>query len=130
MAWGAITTTDAKTLTGTMQTLQISSVDVETELNPGERAHVQIEFNPQATPSEHCEWQILATPDGTNYDQTPFYVGTIDKDLADPNLVSVLVEGVWGFIVQARVVDPNGAAGGTDTTSTALARIRKDGVSL
>lgn len=129
MAWGSVTTSSALTLTGSLQTVQESGADMEIELNPGETAHVQFDFNPQGTPTEVCEWQIQATPDGTNYDTLPFDAGAIDKD-TDPNLQSVIVRDVWGFRVQARLLDTDGTAGGDDTTSTLTVRVIKNGVNV
>lgn len=129
MSWGSVTTSDTLNLTGSFQTFQASSVDIEVTLNPGERAHVQLEYAPQASPTEHLEWAIYATPDGTSYDTTPLHVGSVDKDLADPNSISLIVEGVFGFKVAGRLVDPDGTDGGDDAASAVL-RVRKDGVNL
>lgn len=129
MAWGSTTTSDSLSLGASMATFQASSVDLEVTLNPGERAHVQIDYDPQATPTEHCEWRVLATVDGTNYDDTAFLAGSIDKDASDPNALSFVVEGVYGFKLQARLIDTDGTDGGDDT-ATATAYVRKDGVSL
>lgn len=43
--------------------------------------------------------------------------------------MSVVVEGVYGFKIAARLIDPDGAAGGDDTAS-AVARVRKNGLDL
>ena len=64
----------------------MSSVTYKETLNPGERAHVQLECDPQASPTEHLEWALYATPDGTHHDATPLHVGSVDMDLADPNV--------------------------------------------
>ena len=129
MSWGSLTTSDTLNLTGSFQDFAVSSVPYEATLNPGERVHVQLEYDPQASPTEHLEWAIYATPDGASYDTTPLHVGSVDKDLADPNAISLIVEGVFGFKVAARLVDPDGTDGGDDTASAVL-RVRRDGVNL
>jgi hypothetical protein len=129
MSWGSVTTSDTLNLTGSFQDFEVSSVTYAETLNPGERAHVQLEYDPQASPTEHLEWALYATPDGTSYDATPLHVGSVDKDLADPNAISLIVEGVYGFKVAGRLVDPDGTDGGDDTASAVL-RVRKDGVNL
>ena len=128
MSWGSVTTSDTLNLTGSFQDFLVSSVTYEATLNPGERAHVQLAYDPQASPTEHLEWAIFATPDGASYDATPLHVGSVDKDL-DPNAISLIVEGVFGFKVAGRLVDPDGTDGGDDTASAVL-RVRKDGVNL
>ena len=128
MSWGSVTPR-IPSITGSFQDFQVSSVTYEATLNPGERAHVQLAYDPQAAPTEHLEWAIYATPDGTSYDATPLHVGSVDKDLADPNAISLIVEGVFGFKVAGRLVDPDGSDGGDDTASAVL-RLRKDGVNL
>jgi hypothetical protein len=70
----------------------------------------------------------LGSPDGSNYHTTPLVAGTLDFS-ADPNAITVVVEGVFGFIVQARPVDTDDTGGGDDTV-TAVVRLREDGVNL
>ena len=126
MAWGSVSTSGALDLSGTMQDFDLGNIT----LNPGETAHVQISYNPQGTPTEFLEWQLLASPDdGTTYDVTVYDGGTLNNDV-DPRQVSVLVSGIRSFKVQARLIDTDGTDGGDDTDAEATLRVRLNGVSL
>lgn len=130
MSWSNLVTSDTLALNGTFATAQVSSSDYEETLEPGETAQVTVSYDPQnSSPTEHCAWQILASPDGTVYDTVPFDGGVIDKDAADPGIQSTTVTGVYGFIVQARLIDTDGTDGGTDTAG-ATVYIRKNGISV
>ena len=130
MAWATLTTSDALTLSSSYQTVQESAADMEVSLNPGETAHLQLKFDPQATPTEWCEWAILASADGgTTYDTIPFDAGVIDDD-TDPNIVTTLLRDVHTFKIQAKLIDTDGTAGGDDTASTLTVLVRKNGIDL
>lgn len=56
MSWSVTVTTDTLSLSGSFQDFEVSSSLYEATLNPGEQAHVQIEYNPQdSSPTEHLE---------------------------------------------------------------------------
>ena len=63
MAWRAQINSTQLALTGSFQTVQESAADMELELDPFEEAHIQLEFNPQASPTELCEVIILTAPE-------------------------------------------------------------------
>ena len=129
MAWAAVQTSTALVLTGTFQTIQQSAADMVTQLNPGEEAVVQLDFNPEASPTDDCEFRVLTSPDdGTTWD-TVAYIGGSISYTTDPNIATFVVRGVERFKVQARVIAPTGAAS-ADTTSEVTARIRRNGVDL
>lgn len=92
-------------------------------LNPGETAHVEIDADFIASPSDNIIVNVYGSIDGTNFDDSPFDSFLIDKD-TDPNQVSFLVRGIKGFRV-GLLMD-----GGTDSTSDATINVIKDGVSL
>lgn len=48
MAWRTLVTSDALTLTGSLQTVQQSAADMELELASFEEAHIQFDYNQQA----------------------------------------------------------------------------------
>jgi len=130
MAWSSVTTSDALTLTGSFQTVQASAADMEISLTPGEAAHVQLDFNPQGSPTEWVEWQVLASPDGgTTYDVVAFDAGVLVYD-DDPNILSTIIRDIFQFKVQAKLIDTDGTAGGDDTTSTLTVRVRTNGIDL
>ena len=130
MAWGSVTTSSALTLSGSFQTVQLSGSDMEIALEPGESAQVQLDFNPQGTPTEWLEWRILASPDGgTTYDTLAFDAGVVDDD-TDPNIISTIIRDIHTFKVQGKLIDTDGTAGGDDTTSALTVRVRKNGISL
>lgn len=128
MSWSAVTTTDALALSGSFADLAISGTSTVTTLSPGESAHVQMEFNPKATPADNGEVLVLGSTDGTNYDTEPLMTLVISR-LVDPARASFVVAGVRKFKLQARVVSTAGAAG-TDAGSTMLARIIQNGISI
>jgi hypothetical protein len=93
-------------------------------LNPGELAHVEVEANPPATPTDDLLVRVYGTLDDSteNWDDTPVYEFAIDKD-TDPNKVSFIISGLYkwrlGFIRD-----------GTTDTIVVDAYYRRDGVSL
>lgn len=119
MAWSS--ETDATQLTSVTSTEQIFST--KPTLNPGETAHVRIDFNPVATPTDDLIVNVYGSLDGTDYDDTPFAKYLIDKD-TDPNQISFLVYGYYQFQVGVQ------ATGATDTHTSVDMSYRTDGVSL
>ena len=121
MAWGA---KDAATQLTAITTAEKFFDDL-VSLNPGETAHVEVEANPPATPTDHLKVSVYGTLDTTteSWDETAIMSFTIDKDLADPNKASFLVSGVFKFRVGV-VVD-----GATDTYVADMNH-RVNGISL
>ena len=107
MAWGS--KTSATQLTAITTTEKF--FDQTPTLNPYEVAHVEVEANPPATPTDDLTVSVYGTLDAAteSWDETPIMQFNIDKDLADPNKASFLVSGVYKFRVGV-VVD-----GSTDT---------------
>lgn len=130
MAWGSVTTSDELTLSGTFADVQKDAADMVISLNPGESAHVQIEFDPEATPTEFLEWHILSSPDGgTTWDTAPYDAGTLGYSV-DPARISTVVRDIHTFKIEAAVIDTDGTAGGDDVASTCTVLVRKNGISL
>lgn len=129
MAWGSVTTSDTLALTGSYQDVQESAADMVVQLNPGEVAHVQLHYDPEATPSENCEVHVLTSPDGTNYDTSAYDAISLGFS-PDPTIATLVVRNVRQFKLEAALVDTDGTAGGDDTGSTLVVRVIKNGVSL
>lgn len=129
MAWGAVTTSDALTLSGSYQIVQESAANMVINPSPGETMHVQLDFNPQTTPTEWCEFILETSPDETNWDVVAFDAGVLNDD-TDPNLMSFLIRDVFAFRIKAKLIDTDGTAGGDDTGSTLTVRVRGNGISL
>lgn len=133
MAWTTVTA-DSLTLTGTYQTIQAAAVDMVTTLNPGELAYVQVDFNPQATPTENLDLVIIRSGDGTTY-ETPgeglrYIVEYSNREAEDPAIRGIQISGCKTFKIQARLRTPSDGAGGADTTSTVDIDVSQDGVSI
>jgi hypothetical protein len=80
MAWGSVTTSAHMNLSGTFQTVQASAVDLKVELNPGERAHVQLAYEPQdSTPTEHAAPPRPCCPRGDRQVFRPIVATTTDR---------------------------------------------------
>lgn len=129
MAWGSLESSAQLSLTGTHQTVQRSAADWGVTLNPGELAQVVLTYDPQATPTEDCEVLISRTADGTLYESDANALRYVIPREDDPSILSVEVVGVYGFRVRARLIDPDGTAGGDDT-ATLDVDVRRDGVSV
>lgn len=122
MAWVALSTSSALTLTSAWQTIQQSSADMVVGLNPRELAQVMVEVVFQSSPTDDAEYQVLSSPDdGTTWDTMPILAGAI----SNPGTVRVTFEllGVESFKVQMK------QTGATDTTNAGKVYVRKDGVS-
>lgn len=119
MAWGNKTSATQLTSITTEQFF-----DVTPPLNPRERAHCEVEFNPPSTPTDDLVVSVYNTLDASseNWDDTPFMQFTISKAI-DPNKASFIVEGVYKFRVGVK------RSGSTDTITSADLSYRVDGVS-
>ena len=120
MAWGSKTTSTQLTSITTEQFFSQTPT-----LNPGETAHVEVEYNPVASPTDNLVVSVYGTLDASaeNWDDTPILEFEIDNG-TDPNKVGFLVSGVYKFRVGAR------RSGTTDTITSADMAHRLDGVSL
>ena len=72
------------------------SSDVDLETNGYEGAHVTVEGDFPASPTDDLEVYVQASLDGTDYDDTALFSFVIDKD-TDPNQVSFRVRDVAHF---------------------------------
>jgi hypothetical protein len=91
-SWGSETTImDAMSVT----TGSWSS-DVDLETNGYEGAHVTVDADFPASPTDNLIVEVRASLDGTNYDDTPLFSFTVDKG-TDPNQVSFIVRDVAHF---------------------------------
>jgi len=73
-----------------------SSSDVDLETLGYEGAHVTVDADFPSTPTDNLIVEVLASLDGTNYDDTALFGFTIDKG-TDPNQVSFVVKDVAHF---------------------------------
>ena len=121
MAWGSKTA--ATQLTGIGTTEQF--FNQTPTLNPGETAHVEVDFNPPASPTSNLQVSVYGTLDASseNWDDTPLMQFTIANS-PDPNKLSFLVSGVYKFRVGVI------RSGGSNTDLVADMAYRLDGVSL
>ena len=120
MAWSSKTTSTKSSVSSTEQYSNLIT------LNPGESAHVQVDANPPASPSDDMTVKIYATLDTSSpaYDDVPLYEFDIDKDTSDPVAASIIVSNVVGFRVGV-------AAAGASTTYTSVAiASKKNGISI
>lgn len=132
MAWGSVGTSDSLNLSSSFQTVQESASDLSISLNPGESAHVQLDYNPQdASPTENCLAVISASPDGgSNFDSDEHALyAEVLLNSEDPARRSLIVSGVHTFRIRAKLIDADGSDGGDDT-ATLTVRYRKNGISL
>ena len=72
------------------------SDDVDLETDGMEGAHLTVEADFPASPTDNLVVEVKASLDGTNYDDTPLYSFEIDKD-TDPNQVSFIIKDVTHF---------------------------------
>lgn len=84
------------------------SSDVNLETNGYEGAHMIIDADFVATPTDNLEVYIQASLDGTNYDDTALYSFVISK-VTDPNQVSFIIRDVTHFRLYCK------RSGSTDT---------------
>jgi hypothetical protein len=120
MAWSSKTSSTQLTSITTEQFFSQTPV-----LNPGETAHVEVDANFPASPTDHLVVAVYGTLDAAteDWDDTPYMQFEIDN-ATDPNKASFLVSGVYKFRVGVR------RSGTTDTITSADMAHRLDGVSL
>jgi hypothetical protein len=92
------------------------SGDVDLETNGYEGAHVIIDADFPASPTDDLIVQIHGSLDGTNYDDTPLTSLTISK-ATDPNQVSFIVKDVAHFKLYCK-------RSGTTDTITVTAKVQ------
>jgi hypothetical protein len=81
------------TLSGTTQSF---SSDVDLESNGYEGAHLVVEINYDASPTDEVEISLYGSLDGSNYDDTPLW--TIQGDSGtDPQQLSFIVKDLAHF---------------------------------
>ncbi len=84
------------------------SDDVDLETNGYEGAHVIVDVDFPASPTDNLIVEVRASLDGTNYDDTALFSFTVDKG-SDPNQVSFIVKDVAHFNLYCK------RSGSTDT---------------
>jgi hypothetical protein len=72
------------------------SGDVDLETNGMEGAHVTVDADFPASPTDNLVVEVRASLDGTNYDDTPLYKFEINKT-TDPNQISFIIKDVTHF---------------------------------
>ncbi len=117
MAWND--EVDATQLTTISNVIQWFASTIQT--NPGELAHVRIDYDPVTTPTDDLTFHIRRSLDGTDWDDEDFMSGTIPND-NDPNQISLDLAGgyEWRIGVQS--------TGTTDDHTSADMSYRKDGI--
>lgn len=83
------------TLSGTTEEF---SADVDLETNGYEGAHVIVEINYDASPTDEVDIAIYGSLDGSNYDDTAIFKMQGDHD-TDPQQISIIVKDVLHFRV-------------------------------
>lgn len=81
------------TLSGTTEEY---SADVDLETNGYEGAHVIVEINYDATPTDEVKIKLYGSLDGTNYDDTPIWEMQGDKSV-DPQQLSFIIKDLAHF---------------------------------
>lgn len=130
MAWQGLVTSTALTLSGSLQTVQLAAADMEHELKSLEEAHIQFLVDFQTTPTEDVEIRIMTAPEdlaSAVFDTEPYQTIVIRQG-NDPARQSVVLRGVRAFRFDAQVIDPDGTAGGDDTSSTLVVKHRRNNV--
>lgn len=101
--------------------------DTVVELNPGEWAVCEVEYNPVASPTDNLVVSVYGTMDASseNWDDTPIHQFEIDKAI-DPNKASFAVpsQRVRKFRVGVK------RSGTTDTITSADFSYQKSGLNL
>lgn len=72
------------------------SSDVDLETDGMEGAHLTVDADFPASPTDNLVVEVRASLDGTNYDDTPLYSFEVAND-TDPNQVSFVVKDVAHF---------------------------------
>jgi hypothetical protein len=81
------------TLSGTTESY---SSDVDLETNGYEGAHVIVEINYDASPTDEVKIKLCGSLDGTNYDDTPIWEMQGDKSI-DPQQLSFVIKDLAHF---------------------------------
>ena len=81
------------TLSGTTEEY---SADVDLETNGYEGAHVTVEIDYDATPTDEVKIKLYGSLDGSNYDDTPIWEMQADKSV-DPQQLSFIVKDLAHF---------------------------------
>ena len=81
------------TLSGTTESY---SSDVDMETNGYEGAHVTVEIDYDATPTDEVKIKLYGSLDGTNYDDTPIWEMQGEKSV-DPQQLSFVVRDLAHF---------------------------------
>jgi len=81
------------TLSGTTEEY---STDVDLETNGYEGAHVIVEINYDASPTDEVKIKLYGSLDGTNYDDTPMWEIQGDKSV-DPQQLSFIIKDLAHF---------------------------------
>ena len=90
------------TLSGTTESY---SSDVDMETNGYEGAHVTVEIDYDATPTDDVKIKLYGSLDGTNYDDTPIWEMQGDKSV-DPQQLSFVVRDMAHFKVGIQQTGP------------------------
>ena len=126
--WATALVSTQLALSGSWQTVQRAAADWELAVPADQIANVLFKFGPEATPTEFCRIAACASPDdGTDFESPESAsaqktlnfedsVGT-DYTTSVTNNGGMVLEGGRKYRFQARLFDPDGAAGGTDTGS-------------
>jgi len=81
------------TLSGTTEEY---SADVDMETNGYEGAHVTVEIDYDATPTDEVKIKLYGSLDGSNYDDTPIWEMQADKGV-DPQQLSFIIKDLAHF---------------------------------
>ncbi|MCH7559682.1 MAG: hypothetical protein IIB56_19835 [Planctomycetes bacterium] len=81
------------TLSGTTEEY---SADVDMETNGYEGAHVTVEIDYDATPTDEVKIKLYGSLDGSNYDDTPIWEMQADKSV-DPQQLSFIIKDLAHF---------------------------------
>ncbi|MFB0523910.1 MAG: hypothetical protein ACETVZ_00090 [Phycisphaerae bacterium] len=93
------------------------SSDVDLETDGCEGAHVIVDADFVASPTENLIVEVRASLDATNYDDTPLYSFEVDKG-TDPNQVSFVVKDIAHFKLYCK-------RSGTTETITVTAKCQR-----
>lgn len=72
------------------------SADVDLETNGYEGAHVTVEIDYDATPTDEVKIKLYGSLDGSNYDDTPIWEMQADKGV-DPQQLSFIIKDLAHF---------------------------------
>lgn len=73
-----------------------ASTAVDLETNGYEGAHITIDADFPASPTDNLIVEVQASLDGTNWDDTPIFSQEIDNG-TDPNQISIVIKDVLHF---------------------------------